>query len=322
MAGGRREGAAQEKARSHLCRHCSRLATQAVGTPVVTTRLGAMADFSLHGESVPFAQRAFLVQGFVATPDVAGTAAALERVADGVSTNQTARAAAQAYIEAHMSTAAVVDALGVFMRQLMSDSEIEVEYTTVRYGTASVQLPPNAAEFTVIHSDGYALDARAVRFHVAQAPATLEGMLLLNLELNLETAPDTERPMHEWGNGPTVLTRTRRLRAALAASGGSVSIAVSRLLAASSDGSPRTSAAGVAAVRIPLISSLPPPARPARESGRRRRRKGGRGERVARTPEGVPRTELGEKSCHDESGGDHAASGLIIDQGPLEDYSL
>ena len=294
-----------------------------------------MADFTLHGESVPYVQRAFMVQGFVATPDVAGTAEALERVADGTNANASSRAAAQAYVGERMCSHAVVGALWKLMQQLISESEVELEYVTLHYGVAAVELPSNAAQFAVVHNDGYALDARAVRSYAAQAFSGMGAMLLRNLELDLATSPDLDRPMSEWHIGPTVLMRTSRLRAALRNSGGSLSTAVQRLLAAPSDADRGVSIGGVAAVRIPLLPSLPPPARPARESGMRRKRSSssdGRAVRKHETQASKPGPEP-EAAC-DESGergpasaADHSAAGissngLLIDHGPPVDYSL
>jgi glycosyltransferase involved in cell wall biosynthesis len=59
------------------------LEAQHVGVPVITTRRGAMKDYTMHGVSVKPVQREWLNIGYVATPDVHGVAEALRSVANG-----------------------------------------------------------------------------------------------------------------------------------------------------------------------------------------------------------------------------------------------
>eukprot|EP00040_Diaphanoeca_grandis_P026347 m.147404 g.147404 ORF g.147404 m.147404 type:complete len:598 (-) comp30534_c0_seq1:64-1857(-) len=56
------------------------LETQAIGTPVVTTKFQAMDDFTKYGLTVKPVQKGFMVQGLVATPDVSGLARALWQI--------------------------------------------------------------------------------------------------------------------------------------------------------------------------------------------------------------------------------------------------
>jgi len=56
------------------------LESQAIGTPVITTKFQAMADFTKYGISVEPAQKSFMVQGLVADPDISGCAEAILQI--------------------------------------------------------------------------------------------------------------------------------------------------------------------------------------------------------------------------------------------------
>ena len=98
------------KAMADVCLHASKtegfglnvLEAQLIGTPVVTTAFGAMADFTRYGLSVPPVQHEWVMGGRVATPHVPGIADALASVwrhqTDGewVSANLTDVSAARA----------------------------------------------------------------------------------------------------------------------------------------------------------------------------------------------------------------------------------
>ena len=64
------------------------LEAQHIGVPVITTRRGAMKDYTMHGVSVKPVQREWLNIGYVATPDVHGVAEALRGVANGTCCDQ------------------------------------------------------------------------------------------------------------------------------------------------------------------------------------------------------------------------------------------
>lgn len=87
------------------------LEAQALGTPVVTTRFGAMADFTMHGYSVPHAGLTWFVRGFAAAPHVPGVAEALVSIAHGDLDGSANRTAAVEAIAANMSREAVTSAL-------------------------------------------------------------------------------------------------------------------------------------------------------------------------------------------------------------------
>ena len=59
------------------------LEAQHIGLLVITTKRGAMKDYTMHGVSVKPLQREWLNIGYVATPDVGGVADALRSVANG-----------------------------------------------------------------------------------------------------------------------------------------------------------------------------------------------------------------------------------------------
>eukprot|EP00588_Corethron_pennatum_P018550 CAMPEP_0194306472 /NCGR_PEP_ID=MMETSP0171-20130528/3611_1 /TAXON_ID=218684 /ORGANISM="Corethron pennatum, Strain L29A3" /LENGTH=709 /DNA_ID=CAMNT_0039058257 /DNA_START=61 /DNA_END=2190 /DNA_ORIENTATION=- len=85
------------------------LEAQLIGTPAVTTRDGAMGDFTKFGVAVPpLGQPCWLGRGFVAQPDLQGVVDALVEVHGGLSDES--RLAAQNWVRKEMSVEAVVDA--------------------------------------------------------------------------------------------------------------------------------------------------------------------------------------------------------------------
>ena len=82
------------------------LEAQLLGTPVVSTRFGAMAHNTRHGVAVPpLDQPSWLGRGFVATPDLSGVIDALLTVHRGLPAGE--REEAQLWVAEQMSTEAV-----------------------------------------------------------------------------------------------------------------------------------------------------------------------------------------------------------------------
>ena len=97
------------------------LAAQAAGLPVITSRFGAMADYTMYGVSVPpLAQQEWLGLGFVPTPNATGIAEALREVYDGQCCAEADRQRAHAYISRKMSVPAVASSMWALVERVLA----------------------------------------------------------------------------------------------------------------------------------------------------------------------------------------------------------
>lgn len=110
------------------------LECQKLGTPVITTKFFAMADFTKYGISVPPRQHLFMQGGLVAMPDVQGVVEALTTVYnheqkkkrsqeptdidfdDGL--GLVAKIRAKVWLNEHFSTARVADQFGLMLENI------------------------------------------------------------------------------------------------------------------------------------------------------------------------------------------------------------
>ena len=94
------------------------LEAQLLGTPVVSTRFGAMADFTRHGVAVePLAQPHWMSRGFVASPDLAAVIDALSDVHRGLYDGE--REAAQAWVAETMNAEVVAAQFAELIRDAL-----------------------------------------------------------------------------------------------------------------------------------------------------------------------------------------------------------
>ena len=92
------------------------LEAQLLGTPVVTTQFGAMADFTHYGIAVPPLQPHFLVRGWCAMPHLDGVVAALQQVHAGALPLAN-RTRAREWVRTSMSSEVVVASFDALLRQ-------------------------------------------------------------------------------------------------------------------------------------------------------------------------------------------------------------
>ena len=94
------------------------LEAQSLGIPVITSKFGAMEDFTFHGAAVPpLEQDEWLPTGYVPTPDVSGFADALRRMYEGK--HSTNAGSAQKIIRDRMSLDSVASSFRSFIQSLM-----------------------------------------------------------------------------------------------------------------------------------------------------------------------------------------------------------
>eukprot|EP00939_MAST-03C_sp_MAST-3C-sp1_P003343 g3343.t1 len=152
------EEAVALKKMADVCLHPSKtegfglniLECQILGTPVVTTKFLAMADFTRNGVSVPPAQYELVNSGFVATPDVHGCARALLDVAneDAIVSSQKSTDAAE-WIKDHFSSKRVGNAFASHLVRLRRHAvgNTGADHVDVLTGS-SLSIKP----WTVVHS--------------------------------------------------------------------------------------------------------------------------------------------------------------------------
>lgn len=183
------------------------LEAQSVGTPVVTTRFGAMADFTIHGTSVPHLQLHFMAQGFVAMPDVHGTARALLDIArEG---GAPFKDDAIRHIRDTMNPQIVRERMQSLMTAVYELKSHE--YCTCTFGHDPLRcVDQKACDTVVIHNAALALDRRAVNFAIETLLGSddeVNTLLIDSLSLELERLPGLHKPHDEWIVEPTVVTR-------------------------------------------------------------------------------------------------------------------
>uniref|UniRef100_A0A7S0P0C5 Glycosyl transferase family 1 domain-containing protein n=1 Tax=Calcidiscus leptoporus TaxID=127549 RepID=A0A7S0P0C5_9EUKA len=125
------------------------LEAQLVGTPVVSTRFGAMADFTRYGIAVPpLGQPFFLDRGFGALPDLNGTVEALLRVHRGQVPESDQREAVQ-LVRSSMSTEAVVSKFEAILAGAKSDISAELADALLQSAAESSASAQSAAALAI-----------------------------------------------------------------------------------------------------------------------------------------------------------------------------
>jgi len=119
------------------------LESQLVGTPVITTRWRAMADYTMYGLSVPPLQQHWMHYGFVAEPSLSENVKALHDVYQGLPAENN-RSYAQQWLHEHLSCDKVVESFDALLHELApNDSRhrrpfrAQTALTSVNLGTAS-----------------------------------------------------------------------------------------------------------------------------------------------------------------------------------------
>ena len=148
---------------------CSRFASsgQLIGTPVVTTRFSAMADYTFNGISVPHRQLEWMLGGLVATPDVKGVAEALATIRalspDKAATNAKA---AQNKIRKYFSSNAVAKGMdGLIKSAVIAHSVRPVRPVGKRHTLVTDDSPPEVhwdTPWTLLSSKDIKIDADRV----------------------------------------------------------------------------------------------------------------------------------------------------------------
>lgn len=233
------------------------LEAQALGTPVVTTRIGAMADYTFYGFSVPPLQMEWLELGYVATPNVSGFAEALARVADGLLPRSDAEAARER-IARDFSTAAVAKGLLAELRR--PKPKPAVDYATLRYGergSASDAAMEGAAEWTVVADHTHALLPASIGAILANHSARDEMVVLQTRENDNALTPSSEELGElDLPSRPVVALPSAQLRRLVLEEDEDEPAVLERLLAAAFLEPSRVlgvsiSLGGVGAVRVP-----------------------------------------------------------------------
>ncbi|KAH8070623.1 glycosyl transferase [Aureococcus anophagefferens] len=170
------------KGRFNACLHPSKtegfglnvLECQLMGTPVVTTKTAAMADYTVNGEAVPYRQTEWLAGGMVATPDVDGVAAALHRLRARPRHEADAAAAkAKAWLEATFSSAAVAAGMDALLADVLAKPPAPAKPPTVRVETADFPDPVHwDADWTLLVDADVDVNEAAVAAFVSQPWAT------------------------------------------------------------------------------------------------------------------------------------------------------
>jgi len=181
------------------------LEAQLLGTPAITTRDGAMGDFTKYGVAVPpLPQPAWMSRGFVALPDLQGVVDALQAVHRGLP--DAARVAAQSWMQKEMSAEAVVDQFEALITEGLrtrpptpqlsggeagpkpnifhtpqSDGSSPLDDATVLFYEDWDATPWTApdTEFLLLLSNRYTLDEDNLRRAFAQDPAGAQDVLFL-----------------------------------------------------------------------------------------------------------------------------------------------
>ena len=138
------------------------LEAQHIGLPVITTKRGAMKDYTMHGISVKPLQREWLNIGYVATPDVGGVADALRSVANGTCCSLNGeRERAVDVVSNSMSRQAV----GANFDDLLNTiKERPLLPSILRYGSTSCGvIEEQDHEWVVVADKQHVLDAHALK---------------------------------------------------------------------------------------------------------------------------------------------------------------
>ena len=139
------------------------LEAQLLGTPAITTRFGAMADFTVYGVSVPPLQPHSMGLGYAVMPNLTGIIEALHHVAPPSALSKADGKRAALMVRTNMSQPAVAAAF----EQLISLPKPKAAIGVVRYG----QPPVLRGKWTVVASDTQAVDVTAIAFDTARADA-------------------------------------------------------------------------------------------------------------------------------------------------------
>lgn len=150
------------------------LECQLMGTPVVTTKTAAMADYTVNGEAVPYRQTEWLAGGMVATPDVDGVAAALHRLRARPKREADAAAAkAKAWLEATFSSAAVAAGMDALLADVLAKPPAPAKPPTFRVETADFPDPVHwDADWTLLVDADVDVNEAAVAAFISQPWAT------------------------------------------------------------------------------------------------------------------------------------------------------
>ena len=150
------------------------LECQLMGTPVITTKTGAMADYTVNGEAVPYRQTEWLVDGMVPTPDVDGVAAALHRLRARPKREADAAAAnAKAWLEATFSSAAVAAGMDALLADVLAKPPAPAKPPTFRVETADFPDPVHwDADWTLLVDADVDINEAAVAASISHPRAT------------------------------------------------------------------------------------------------------------------------------------------------------
>jgi hypothetical protein len=150
------------------------LECQLMGTPVITTKTAAMADYTVNGEAVPYRQTEWLAGGMVATPDVDGVAAALHRLRARPKREADAAAAkAKAWLEATFSSAAVAAGMDALLADVLAKPPAPAKPPTFRVETADFPDPVHwDADWTLLVDADVDVNEAAVAAFISQPWAT------------------------------------------------------------------------------------------------------------------------------------------------------
>lgn len=192
------------------------LEAQLLGTPAITTRFGAMADFTVYGVSVPPLQPHSMGLGYAVMPNLTGIIEALHHVAPPSALSKADGKRAALMVRTNMSQPAVAAAF----EQLIQLPKPKASIGVVRYG----QPPVLRGKWTVVASDTQAVDVTAIAFDTARADTETPprvAVIFQTTELTGEFTPSA----YELSRGnitpqPVVAVRTGVLRAALEQAGG------------------------------------------------------------------------------------------------------
>ena len=238
------------------------LEAQALGVPVVTTRVGAMADYTFNGVSVPPIQNEWLQIGYVSTPNVSGVAEALAYVAARPEAYKKASKTTQSFVKREFSLARVSALLLVELQR----PKQQRKFATMLFDQDSSHPSNEHNGWTVIADRSHAILPSAINailktYSVDSLddanlhPLSLNRLVVIQTRENdnsLTPLPADVSRRTLSRNVPVVALPTATLRDHLASTPGGVLEVIASILMRQGDSSPmRIMTGGLGSVRRP-----------------------------------------------------------------------